>query len=482
MSIAGFAQLLVSTLFLQPLEQSPPGAGVLINRTSRVVTVDVVDSEGRQSAWTLSPEGTLQLAKSRNYVIGVRGTATRFNVDVSRQFLRQYSDQGRIPLNKPEWEQANPEYYLLPPSRWATRYYQIIENDRHLQIVNGFSGRDVDRALAAYRRRLEELGLPLEPALLYQPYQSAFATSGLGINGEEDEGGQRTLGVAIRRLQHEAITDSLFEVASRPKQAQEPSTPAFVMGMLPTGVELFVGSEELQDSFQALRPAEDELRKMQALALVPPDVSPEMALFVKRLIAKILSLEEETVCVTAGPSAAPAPFPPTPLIRSYYENRALISQAIWKAFFNTVDGDSFLRTLTFEPAVTAREMRTSFFADPKPVVVLRTRSAWRYRWREDQISHMDSLPALRGMDLRWRIEVEMVIWEPEAEAPLFEMNIKTIRETKYRAQRSRDFATWTIGLPQFWIEPINGSTGKIDLEKRLLKLQETVATLCTSEE
>src|SRR4051794_22258652 len=78
------------------------GWGLIVNRTTGVVTLDITDSDGRVSAWDVLPSRAIKLRKCTSYTVRIRNTDFATTIDAQPLRLEVPTDASSVMM--PKWE------------------------------------------------------------------------------------------------------------------------------------------------------------------------------------------------------------------------------------------------------------------------------------------------------------------------------------------------------------------------------------------
>lgn len=466
-----------------------PGWALIVNRASKPATLELSDSRGRRSVRTVAPDRAVPLRLDVKY--SVRVTESDFTATIDAQPLTLAGEWGEIgsPSN-PQWRAIPsldfPVLPGLPPPRefrsiWATRWFQLLESDSRLELRSGFSTRDVEDVVNRYQHRMLRLGFDPGETIVFQPY---FVELGRDpAEKRDEESRRREFGYAARGLQHRALRDAILDlVASGVEDVDSDVSPFFEQ------FTLFIGAEEID----AFRPAgfleSEESKKLRrelsefkcVVHVLGRDISPEVHLFVRRVVAKALGIGQAAVVLYASYPPAAAPAGPRRLRDDILRRPGNPHERVMAEVLRSINDDPFLRTLSFSvPTIAAAERE--FGEQHKPIIEVKTQNDWRYHRLSDRVEFIDTIPSMAGMDLRWRIAIECVIADLQGAEPTLQTHARLDVETKRRTLSALKYVPWTTNLSEFWIAPSEASFGRLDLESVTYKLQDRIMEVCTKD-
>ena len=461
-------------------QDTVPGWGVVVNRTSDAVVIKLKASSGTRSTSRLQPDEALQLRRDTNYTAYLNGQPRQ---SVSLDVVPQYVEiDGNGSLSRVERTAVeSPEYYSR--SAWSLRCFRVEDTEQGQRITPGFGQRDVGQVLHTYRSRMRDLGFDPEMKLAYQPYQPSSRFDDLTNSDDPPttEKIRRNVGNAARQMQHCVLKDAILDWVAADAQDIDP------MSVLPGTEEfsLYVGREELEQIFseemygpEEIARLNDELRSFEAaVVLLPREISAEVDSFARLVVADLLHVDPSKIAIVFGTSPHGAASGWWPIKEEIVNTGTPVSAQLISAAYAEINAEPFLRTLSFGRFVN-EVVSHDVYGETRQAKQMRSRSRWRYHRLSDEVLVMDEIPSMRGMDLRWRLIVECDL----ADLGDNELHLQTIVgtevQTKRRLQSARKYTPWTIDFSTFWIRPIQGDFDSVDLKFAANKLQDQIMERC----
>lgn len=456
------------------------GWGVVVNRLQHAVVLDVRDSSGRASAWTLAPGGTLKLRSSRSYTATVRGAGTWVTLDATPLWrVPDLSDPGRISWHR----EPLPEEFPGPRSPLALRYYQVVGRDETKTIVRGFTNRDAQEIVEMYANRMRDAGFALTKPVVYAPFSTLdlYGYTMFPDKPSPTPGQAAIFGRAARRLQHRVLGESVLDWAvSGVDDVQHDDEWSKIRLAFFTPDDESSEVPEPQRS-EETQPPPNQTPRATATAVIEDNLmSPEFERLFVLVLAEVFGCPPDEIGLFYPAPTAAAPGPPLkirPELIGQHPDRTL--DRIKGKVRSVLDAEGFLRSAGFSEFDLSLRTQEGL-GPPRRTAVLETRSKWRYHSIDDSVVGFAATSVEMGpIHLRWRIVTSVAVNGFESSEPLMSTHVFVQIQTKRVLLSDKYYVDWPDAWPSFVVEPLKGDHSAFDVEAKTFEIRKAIEEVCT---